>query len=283
MLGRYVQVDDKRVYLREWGEGPPILLLHGFPQTGECWNEVAARLGGSYRLIAPDAPGFGNSDPPDVSRPRDVAAIMVGLLDELELEQAVVVGHDWGGAFAFSMALEYPERVSHLVVTNSPFRKVDLLRAFHVPLLSFPVLPEVAFAITGGRLVSLILRAGSSNKEPFGDDKVSHYAAAYSSAHKVRPALRFYRESVRFAVMKKLRTLDPRAASVPIGRGAIEVPTLIVWGLADFVLPRSLMDGIEQHIPNVTIVDLPGCGHFVPEECPDGLADAIARFLQPVS
>ena len=108
------------LHVLEAGEGPPVLLLHGWPQHAWCWRHVIPRLAGDFRLIAPDLRGFGWSGVTEGGYdPVTFASDAIALLDSLEIERAHVVGHDWGGATAFVMALAHPERVQRLLVLNS--------------------------------------------------------------------------------------------------------------------------------------------------------------------
>src|SRR5688572_10054881 len=111
-----IDVDGLSIHHREAGEGTPILFLHGFPQTGHCWRGMIDRLGHRFRLLMPDVPGFGASDRPPEHDAGVVATILTRYLDAVGAPQAIVVGHDWGGAFAFRLALDHPERVPQLVV-----------------------------------------------------------------------------------------------------------------------------------------------------------------------
>ena len=281
MIDRFVMLDGVRTFVRDsGGEGDPVLLLHGFPQTGRCWDRVVESLGAGVRTIVPDVPGFGRSDRPRSHEAGEIARLMMVLLDELGIDRATVVGHDWGGTFTFRIGLDYPERVHNLVVTNSPFRKVNLLRAFHVPLFNIPFLPDTALTLMSHRAVPFILHAGSAKKDVFEDDAMREYEEAYSTRERVQSALAFYRVVGRRQLAHMLHL--PGKGSVPQST-RIAAPTLIVWGMQDRVLPFSLMSGIERSIPKVRFVQLDDCGHFVPEEGPVALAGAIEAHLARTS
>ena len=263
-----------------------MLLLHGFPQTGACWDGVAERLARSNRLLIPDLPGFGRSGRPGAFDAASVCAALASLLDATDVPEATVVGHDWGGSMAFAFALAYPERVRRLVVTNAPFRKLDLRRGFHFLLFNVPVLPEIAFKMAGDQVVRFMLRAGSARKDVFASDvAVRPYVEAYRSGANVSSALAYYRTVTRRVIAQRLpvpfrtarRGADAdRASRAPRG---ITAPTLIVWGMRDPALPESLLTGIEHDIPQAHVVRLPDVGHFVPDEAPRELAAAIESFI----
>src|SRR3954451_6876530 len=112
---RRVDVGGVRLHVAEAGEGPPLLLLHGWPQHWWCWRALFARLAEDHRVIAPDLRGWGWSDaPPGDYAKRTFAADVLALMDHEGIDRANVIGHDWGGYTGFLLALEHPERVERL-------------------------------------------------------------------------------------------------------------------------------------------------------------------------
>lgn len=277
MTERTVVASGVPLFVREAGAGEPVVLLHGFPQTGECWRGVSRRLAKRFRVIVPDLPGFGRSGPPPRYEAEAVAGVLATFLDEVDASPATIVGHDWGGSLAFALALAHPQRVSNLVVTNAPFRKLDLRRGFHFLAFNIPLVPELAFRLAGDRLVTFMLRAGAARKEVFDEEATRPYREAYADPANVRSALAYYRTITRKIIARRVR--PDRRSSPPRTPRRIEAPTLLVWGMRDPVLPESILAGIERDIPQARAVRLPDCGHFVPEECPGEMAGAIESFL----
>jgi pimeloyl-ACP methyl ester carboxylesterase len=271
-----------RFHVRELGAaGPgergslsPALLLHGFPETGECWRRVAPRLAHGRRVIVPDLPGFGASGPPPAHDARTVAGSLAALLEALDAPRAVVVGHDWGGSLALALALERPERVAALVVVNAPFRTLDLRRGIHFLAFNLPLLPEAALLLGGRRLLAAMLRAGAARPGAFDPDAVDAYAAALAAPEAVRRALAYYRTMTRRLLLRRLRRRGP--ARPP---RAVAAPTLVVWGMRDPVLPETVLAGLLRDVPGARVVRLEDVGHFVPEEAPEELAAEIEAFL----
>jgi len=279
MNERTVDAGGVRMLVREEGSGDPVVLLHGFPQTGECWRAVAARLTDRHRVLVPDLPGYGRSARPPAFDAETVAGVLAEMLDALDEPRATIVGHDWGGSLAFALALTHPERVTRLVVTNAPFRTLDLRRGVHFLLFNLPVVPELAFRLAGGRIVDFMLRAGAARKEVFTDAATKPYRAAYAEPANVSAALSYYRTMTRRVIARRIRRRIP-SMSASTGRSRrIEQPTLIVWGMRDPALSEVVLAGIERDIPHAAIVRLPDVGHFVPEEAPEELAAAIEEFL----
>src|SRR5436190_5060118 len=122
--GDHRRVGDVSYFVSQSGNGPPVLLLHGFPATHACWHRIAPRLAGSHRVIAPDLRGYGASEAPaggprgEGYTKREMAAELVELMTQLGHERFAVAGHDRGGRVAYRMALDHPDRVSRLALLN---------------------------------------------------------------------------------------------------------------------------------------------------------------------
>lgn len=280
MNERTVSADGVDFFVRETGFGDPVLLLHGFPQTGDCWSGVAARLAVSRRVVVPDLPGYGASSPPRSYEAAAVANTLAAFMDAIEAPKATVVGHDWGGSLAFALALTHPERVARLVVVNAPFRTLDLKRGIHFLALNLPLVAELVFRAGGGRLVRLMLRGGAARKHVFDDETIRPYVRAFSDPKVVRSSLGYYRTMTRRLIARRLAGLRSRRPARPrTAARRIEMPTLVVWGTRDPVLTETVLSGIERDVPHASVVRLNDVGHFVPEEAPDELAGAIEDFL----
>ncbi|HVL90948.1 MAG TPA: alpha/beta hydrolase [Actinomycetota bacterium] len=291
MSDRHVDVEGRRIYIREHGNGAPLVLLHGFPQTGEAWKQVADKLSGRNRVFVPDLPGFGRSDAAVASDMQTVSRTLVRALAAAGAEKFALVGHDWGGSIALRIALDHPQAVEKLVVVNAPFRSLDLTRGWHFLAFNVPLIPEAAMVLFGKRLVPMLIKAGSKNKQAFDAETMKGYGEAFSDLGHARSTLAYYRTITRSTIMRGVRgALDKLPVPMPGGRGThdneagprrVQVPTLIVWGERDPVLPPSLIPTIERDVDDVTVVRLPDIGHFVPEEAPSELAHEIDRFLNP--
>lgn len=283
---RHVDASGMQVWHREAGSGQPILFLHGFPQTGHCWRGMVPRLSDRFRLLMPDVPGFGASDRPPEHDASVVASILVDYLDAVDARDGIVVGHDWGGAFAFRMALDHPDRVPRLVVTNTAFRQLSPLHSWYIGLFNIPVLPEAAFRFGGDQILSFFMKGATpgARRSVFEGESLRVYQEAYRDPERVASALAYYRNVTRKAFTKQVRArigggVVTSDAIPGAKRRRIEMPTLIVWGMRDPALPPKLLRGMQRDIPHAEVVELPECGHFVPEEDPQALADAIGAFV----
>jgi pimeloyl-ACP methyl ester carboxylesterase len=280
MTVRNVAVAETRFLVREEGDGDgtPVLLLHGVPQTSSVWRDVAPVLAkGGRRVLAPDLPGLGGSA---YAGPYDVPSVVtqvVALLDEeLPGQRVDVVGHDWGGSVALGLTGAHPDRVRRLCVANTVYRHVNLLRAPHIPFFSLPLAPEVLFRLGGARIVESVLRLGWKSDATLDPEARAEYVAAYSEPDKVRAMLGYYRAASRPRVAAALHLRD-RPARPP----RVEAEEMLVlWGAADGVLPVSVGESIVKDLgPRCAMVTVPGAGHFVIEEAPDVVRETLSRFL----
>ena len=279
-----VAVDGVRFAVRRAGPAtsthPPVLLLHGVPQTSSVWRELMPVLAEDRVVIAPDLKGLGGSEHrPPYDRPtlaRELAALVLHVLDEMGVggedgTRIDVVGHDFGGVMALALAGERPDLVRRLVIAAAPYRKVDLLKAFHVPLFALPVVPELVL-----RRVSFARAAyGRAWKAATPPDRarVDADAAAYAGDDRIAGMLAYYRASVKAA-----RTPAP---DVVVERA------LVVWGADDPAMPISVGEAVVKDLgragtdpANVRMIVANNAGHFVLEEAADVVLPAIVAFLR---
>ncbi|GAC1425168.1 MAG: alpha/beta fold hydrolase [Actinomycetota bacterium] len=275
MSEHHIEVDGRKVLIREFGNGAPIVLLHGFPQTGEAWMAVADRLAGRHRVIIPDLPGFGGSDPAPSASIADVGEVLLRALQANGTDKFALAGHDFGGSIAFSMALHHPEAVERLIVVNAPFREVNPIRSPQMLLFNVPLVPEALLTLAGRQLVPLMVKFASERRDMLDPETMKRYAASISDLGRARSALAYYRTSTRSAILRML----PIPGKPKTDKRKIEVPTLLVWGMKDRALPSSLIPGIRRDVENLEVTKLRDVGHFVPEEAPDELAHRIDHFI----
>jgi len=273
-----VAVADTRFLVRQAGsgDGTPVLLLHGVPETSSVWRDVGPALAEGRRVLAPDLPGLGGSS---YSGPFDVPSVVsqvVALLDELVPGQPVdVVGHDWGGSVALGLAGAHPDRVRRLAVANTVYRNVNLARAPHIPFFALPIAPELLFRLGGARVVDTMLRIGWRSDVVLDLDAKAEYVAAYTDPAHVAAMLGYYRGAVRPKVAALVKRQSPQSPPrVHADR------MLVLWGAADPVLPISVGESIVKDLgSDCQMVTIPGAGHFVVEEAPDVVAATLRAFL----
>ncbi len=274
--------------VHQGGEGPPVVLLHGFPQTHMAWEHVAPPLARSFRVIVPDLRGYGGSDaPPDdpghsVYAKRAMARDVVGLLDALGLERAAVVGHDRGARVAYRLALDHPQRVSRLgileVVPTGDFWaawSADLaLKAYHWTFLAQPApMPErlIGADPVGWLDQTLSSWSGAGSLAPFSPEALASYRAQIADPARLTAMCADYRAGA--TTDRRLDEAD-RAARRRIG-----VPLYFLWAERGF--PAQTGDPLElwRHWADTVTGSACVSGHFVMEEAPETVLAALGPFL----
>lgn len=273
---------------------PPVLLLHGVPETAHMWRQVLPDLARDRTVLAPDLKGLGESEargPYDIpTLVRELAALVHGQVSG----PVDVVGHDWGGTLAAVMATRHPDLVRRIAVLNAPYRHVDYLRAWHILLFSVPTVPKALLQLGGRRAVQLMLRAAWRSETPMDPEVMEHYAAAYAPPERVEAMLSYYRTTTRPRLLRTARRLaepllptrgENAEQQEPAAEGPVEPrspaqPALVVWGTRDPVLPLSVGEAAVRDLGARTeMVTVPGAGHFVVEEAPQIVLPALRNFL----
>jgi pimeloyl-ACP methyl ester carboxylesterase len=286
---RPVTANGTRFHIAESGEGPLVLLLHGFPQFWWTWRRQLSSLpAAGYRAVAADLRGYGGSDKPPRGYDLVTAASdAAGLIRALGEANAVVVGHDWGGLVAWTVAAYYPKAVRRLAVVSAahPLRMRAAMLAAPVrpgrrggrcgyPLgFQLPVLPERRLVRDGAEQVGRMLRNWSGPGWPDAESE-RHYRAAMCVPSVAHSALEYHRWFVR----SSLRPDGIRYAARM--RVPVQAPTLHLHGALDTcVLPASAR-GAARYVDGPyrwRLID--GAGHFLPEEQPDRFDAALLNWL----
>jgi pimeloyl-ACP methyl ester carboxylesterase len=269
-------VGELDLHVLEAGEGPPVLMLHGWPQHAWMWRKVIPLLSGDYRLICPDNRGFGWSGAPGTGYDGETfGADALALMDALEIDRAHVMGHDWGGFGAFVMALQRPERVDRMLVLNTVAPWVDpspaalpaMARAWYV----------VALAAGGDKLarshperLAEGMRRDLVNPDAVTEDEAMAYAQRLSEPQCAEATQLLYRSYLRTAAEGALR---PRYNHLRLTR-----PTRFLFGTNDAAISPVLLRGMEDHADDLELELVDGSGHFIAEERPELVADR-ARAL----
>lgn len=276
---RSVVVAETRFLLRQAGEGDgtPVLLLHGVPETSSVWTRVAPALAERRRVLAPDLPGLGGSaytGPYDI--PSVVAQVVALLEHEVGDRPVDVVGHDWGGVVALGLAGGHPERVRRLCVASAPYGRINLLRAPHIPFFALPAVPELLFRAAAARVVGGMLSLAWKAERSLEPDLRAEYVAAYSDPERVTAMLGYYRAAARPQIAHALRLGDRPARPAVVRADRM----LVLWGAADPVLPMSVGEAVVTALgPDCVMRSIPGAGHFVVDEAPELVTEALVELL----
>ncbi len=273
---RLVRANGIDVHLAEAGEGPPVLLLHGWPQHWYMWRGLIERLAPHFRLLAPDLRGFGWTEAPGDGYDGDTFATdQVALLDALEIESASVIGHDWGGWTAFLLGLDHSDRIERMVVCNAPhpWPKVEpslLLetwRSWYAIANATPLLGR--WLAESGRMPGFIL--GHGNVGDLFPDGFEIYLSQFRDPARAEAAMKLYRYYLRI-FSSGLRGGAHR-------RQRLAVPTLLLFGAADRYVSPRLLAGYEPHTDDMEVELVPDSGHFLVDEKPELIARRALAFL----
>jgi pimeloyl-ACP methyl ester carboxylesterase len=262
---RFVDAGGLRTHVALAGEGPPVVLLHGWPQHWYLWRDVIPLVAPHARVIAPDFRGFGWTEVTKKGYEKDqLMRDVVAVLDELGVDEFVLAGHDWGGYAGFLLALEHPERVRAFLAMNvgPPWpprdRKLalDAWRFMYMPVLSTPGLGGWVGRTLGPRGIP----------EPARDA-----FAARLGGERARATERLYRAFF-------LREL-PRLLRGGHSAADLRVPTRLVFGQRDVVLTtRGIVDAVAQS-DQIELELVADATHFVVDEKPELVADRLLRLL----
>jgi haloacetate dehalogenase len=267
-------------YVRE-GAGPPVVLLHGWPQTWFCWRLLMPLLAERFTLIAPDLRGYGLSDKPARGfDKRTMAADVRALVRELGHERVALVGHDRGARVAHRYALDHPDEVERLAVldiipTRAMFARIDeqLARGFWHWL--FHLQPDLPELLVGGNIEAYLrwfFERWTHNRPPV-EEAVPEYVRAFSAPGALRAGFHDYRATFP-------DDLDADEASAAAG-AKLTMPVLALWGATGLTGKLPVVDIWREYASVVDGEAIKDCGHFLPEEQPAAVADRLLRFLAP--
>lgn len=266
--GHVLETSAGTIAYHDEGEGPPVLLLHGFPASSWQWRELAPLFAARFRVIVPDLPGAGASAPAD-GITLDLATsaqAMRELLGHLGVQRFAVVGHDVGAGVAQMLAID-GHGVDALVLLSAATLDAWPSRGgidARTRLSADGASPQVVRSIVRGAF-----ETGAIHRERLPDEALDTYAEPYLASD--GPG--------RFA--RVLHGLDGTGLA---GReqelGAIEAPVLILWGEDDPVYPSAVGERLNDVMPSSTLGLLPGCGHFLVEEAADTIGPMISEYLR---
>ena len=291
----WVEVNGLRLHCAMAGreDRPLMLMLHGFPEFWFAWREPMKALAREYRVVAPDLRGFNLSD-----KPTDVSAYRIGpliedirqLVGRLGQASCILVAHDWGGAVAWNFAARHPVLVSRLVILNAPHNATFVRELCHNPLqqaashymlLHRSPLAEDLMCRNRHAFLSAMLRTSTPDDRWLDAATEARYRQAWAQPGALTGGLNYYRASPLFPPTASERgpldiVIDPASCRV-------EMPTLVIWGERDpFLLPGCL-DGLQDHVPRLTLVREPHASHWIVHERPAFVVDTVRNWLGNVA
>lgn len=288
---RHAHAETNGVRLHYAAAGAPddrlLLFLHGFPEFWYAWRRQLRFFGDGYLAVAPDQRGYNRS-----SKPAEVEAyrieILVGdvlaLADRFGKERFVVVGHDWGGMVAWSLALARPERLEKLVVVNAPhpaiFRRElatnpeQRKASEYMSAFQYSEAEEALEADDFAALDSILVEGIEQGY--FTEEDREAYLEAWSRPGALTGMLHWYR-----AAGVHPGAVEPTGHEPGDGEEwIVRVPTLVLWGEEDrYLLPGNL-EGVEEYVPDLELRRVPDAGHWIVHQKPDLVNGAIREFLE---
>ncbi|MDX2156578.1 MAG: alpha/beta hydrolase [Hyphomicrobiaceae bacterium] len=277
------------IHVRVGGSGPPLLLLHGYPQTHACWHKVTPTLTRHFMCVAPDLRGYGESKGPSADHghlaysKRAMARDFVEVMQKLGHERFAVMSHDRGGRVGYRLALDHPERIDRLVTLDivttldawTDMNMDNAVGRFHWPFLARPApFPETMIGHDPVFFLEYLLAQWTSTKDlsAFDPRALDHYRRSFARPEVIHASCEDYRAGA---------TCDPEidAADRAAGR-VIACPMLALWGASrkhGFV--NKPLETWRPWCPHVVGMPIES-GHFLPEEAPDAtLAEALPFLL----
>jgi len=262
------------------GDGPPVILLHGFPENAHSWrHQLPALAEAGYAAWAPNLRGY---PPSDISPRRGAYALPRLVADVAALvaatghPRATVVGHDWGGIIAWAFAAAHPRMLERLVILNAPHMGIytdkvwhtsQLVRSAYVGLFQLPFLPEQLLSAGDFFLLRQMFRAFPAHDRAFSDADIAAYVDCLAQPGALTAALDYYRANFLPDAMSLAR------------HASTDVPVLVIWGEQDPALGSFLLDGLDRFASDLRIERLPHAGHWVQNEAPAEVNRLLLRFL----
>jgi epoxide hydrolase 4 len=277
----YAEVGDQTLHYVEAGEGPLIVLLHGFPEFWFGWRrQIAPLAAAGFRVVAPDTRGYNLSSKPEGFEEYGVDALaddIAGLIGELGSGPALLVGHDWGGTIAWTTAMNHPDVVDRLAILNAahPRRLSEglhnpnqLRKSWYFFFFALPALPEDVVEARDWHFFRHFLHDADP---PFTPEEIDRYVEAWSQPGAAAGMINYYRSSVRTPPKRAEAALRP-----------IKAPTLVIWGQDDRYLGEELAEPEHDDVPNLDRVErLPGASHWVHHDEHERVTRLLTDFFAP--
>jgi epoxide hydrolase 4 len=277
-----VEANGLRFHCARAGEGPLMLFLHGFPEYWAMWQPLLEHFGArGWCAVAPDLRGYNLSEKPaavEDYRPKHLMADVLALAAHYSKDRFVLVAHDWGGAVAWGVAIAQPQRLSKLVMLNSPHPYIFWRELCNNPaqqkaseyMLLFR-LPKAERVLSENGYARLL--------QSFADiDPEARHALvqAWSQPGSLTGGLNYYRASVMYPPSPQ----DPGAKKLQLKREdfVVRVPTLVLWGERDTALLPGCIDGLEEVVPDLKLVRVPEATHWIARERTDLVIREIEAF-----
>jgi pimeloyl-ACP methyl ester carboxylesterase len=266
-----------RLHYVTQGEGPLMLMLHGFPEFWYSWRHQIPEFAKDYKVVALDLRGYNESDKPQEQSAYVMSEFIKdvkGVIQGLGYERCVLVAHDWGGAIAWHFAYAHPEMLERLIVMNIPHpakyteglrTPQQLMRSWYIFFFQIPVLPELLIQASDYQAISTALTAMANDQSTFSPEDIEAYKNAAAKRGALTAMLNYYRNGFD-NMLRQEWTL-------------VTVPTLMIWGEGDKALVKELTYGTQEFVRDLQIRYLPNVSHWVQQEQPELVNQYMREFL----
>ena len=273
----YIVSNGIRLHCVTQGEGPLMLMLHGFPELWYSWRHQIPEFAKDYKVVALDLRGYNDSDKPSEQSAYVMSELIKdveGVIQGLGYDRCVFVGHDWGGAIAWCFAYAYPEMVERLIVMNIPHpakfaeglrTPQQLMRSWYTFFFQVPVLPELVLQAFDYEAIGNALIGMAVDKSTFTPTDIEAYKDAAAKRGALTAMLNYYRNAFTSFQQQDWSLLD--------------VPTLMIWGEEDAALGKELTYGTQEFVRDFQIRYIPNCSHWVQQEKPELVNQYMREFL----
>ena len=266
-----------------------MLFVHGFPEFWYEWHKQLDEFGKDHQAVAYDTRGYNlSSKPADAAdyRAKFLIEDMRALIEHLGHNKCILVAHDWGGAAAWTFAAKYPEYVEKLVIINAAHTATFARELTHnaaqqaaSQYMLFFRMEKSEHVLTQNNYARLVAMLQNETRDDLWltDEVKAKYIEAWSQPGAVAGGLNYYRSSPLYPPTAE----DPGASAIKIDpqRMLVRAPTLVIWGEADTALLPTLLDGLEQYVPNLSIKRISNGSHWVIHEQPDLVNEYIRAFI----
>ncbi|WP_300067110.1 alpha/beta hydrolase [uncultured Ruegeria sp.] len=289
METKLIDLNSRPFFVRSWGQpqNPPLLMLHGFPEFGGAWGDLAPHLTDRFYCIAPDQRGYGQSWAPAGVENYALSQLVsdMAAMIEQDYSRVTVLGHDWGASVAYGLAMFRPDLVDRLIIANGvhpvPFQRamaaggaqskasqyINKLRA-----------PDAANRLSANNYAQLeqFFRHGM-RLDWLSDAKMDAYRAEWARPGRLEAMLNWYRASPLVVAAPDQPCTD--VPDLPVERLRVPCPHLLLWGPEDKALLPVSTEGLEEFAPNLTRISIQGTDHWLHHQKPDAMAQAILDWI----
>ena len=272
---KFVETNNIKLHTIVIGEGPPLVLLHGFPDFWYGWKSVITSLKKYYKLIIPDMRGYNLSDKPEGVEKYKIEILVEdikGLIESLSLGKVFLAGHDWGGVVAWAFAEKYPELLQKLAILNAPHMKIfqQKLRtdkkqqkaSFYIFEFLKPEGEKFLFK-DDYKWLKFAVFEGMKNKSNLTDFDKEQYLSAWTQPGAILGGVNYYRANVSFDDWT----------------GKIAVPTLVIHGMKDSAVLSSVLNGLSDYVDDLKIVRAENSSHWVMHDQPELVVSSFKEFF----